>query len=66
VKWSEDRKGRHCGPKTAPLLTCLNIQNRIPATEKCAIFPDRNTLILKEKNNLQLKQDDRKENIFKM
>jgi hypothetical protein len=52
VKWSEDRKGRHCGPKTAPLLTRLNIQNRIPATEKCVNFQDRNTLILSAKNNI--------------
>jgi len=49
VKWSEDRKGRHCESKTAPLLTRLNIQNRISITEKCANFPDGNTLILSEK-----------------
>ena len=49
AKWSEDRKGRHCESKTAPLLTRLNIQNRISITEKCANFPDGNTLILSEK-----------------
>jgi hypothetical protein len=64
VKWSEDRKGRHCEPTTAPLLARLNIQNRISATEKCANLEERNIFILSAKNNLQLKQDDGKKNIL--
>jgi hypothetical protein len=34
VKWSDVRKGLNCEPKTAPLLTRLDIQNRISATQK--------------------------------
>ena len=40
VKWSEVRKELHSELIIAPLLTHLNIQNRISATETCANFQE--------------------------
>jgi hypothetical protein len=52
VKWSELRMGRHCELITEPLLTRLNVQNRISPTEICSNFQKRNILISSAKNNI--------------
>jgi len=64
VKWNEVPRRWKFEPKRAPLFTCLNTHKRISAKEKCVNFKDRNILILSEKNNFYLNQDEGNDNIL--